>query len=44
MEDQYNKLLTNLEEESQRYASLKGEYTTMELLQEKAEEFITNLE
>lgn len=29
MEDEYNKLLSSLEEESGRYAALKGEYTTI---------------
>lgn len=44
MEEEYNKVLMSLAEENQRYALLKGEYTSLELMQEKAEEFIYSME
>lgn len=43
MEEEYNKILQSLAEENQKYISLKGEYTSLELQQEKAEEHILKM-
>ena len=44
VEEEYNRMLVSIEEESNKYASLKGEYTSLQMMQERTEEFIQELE
>lgn len=44
MEEEYNKLLTAIEQEGNKYASLKGQHTTLEMRMETAENFIKEIE